>query len=849
MALPSLLLTGVQQIIMNNKKNYSSVSTLLFFITVANAANANNNDIEFETRALDIRDKQSISLSDFSRPDYIPAGNYLLSLKLNNRTIGTREFQLLELGGNSKVCFTQELLQIFDLKKSFLQEVMQHTAPGDNSCIIIQDYDGTTVRIDRRKSELLLTIPQASLNYNDPNWTPPAQWDEGIPGILLDYNASGNVYHNNQGSGNLSLSGYGTAGVNIGAWRLRSNHQAFLYRSRQGERQSRFNTPAAYLTRSLNNMGAHLTMGRHYFSSDVFDSIDYSGISMASDDRMLPPALRGYAPVIEGIANSNAKVTITRGDNNVIYERMVPPGNFVINDLSDTASGELKVTIREENGEERTSTIQTANVPFLTRSGHVRYKIMMGKTNEYGSFNPYLATAEGSIGILSGASLFGGFILTDKNYYAINSGVGYDMDALGALSFDVTHTNAQLNNSQRRGQSYRINYSKMFDSIDSQITFAGYRFSEENFLTLSDFITMKTSPDYVSTSKESYNIVASKNFSELGFSLNAIYTKQTYWQDVSDSNTYGLSISKSFDIAGIKNVSTYLSVNRTEYKKSFYAQNQKNNDSIYLSFNIPLGSRRYLNTAMRTNNGKLSPSTSYTNNVDPNNSWSLGANTSGSLRESKINGNASQKWDKVATTLNTSISNSDYYLGGSIKSGFTATSHGIVMHRDGYAGNSRLMIDTNGIPDVYVGNGNRSEPTNAQGLAIINDIPEYYRTDYSIDANRLPDDVDSSSSNIQAVLTKGAIGYKKLNVYRGIKAFIRLLDSQGQPIPFGTTVEDATEQRGVGMVGENGEVYISGVNKNSTLKAMNVHGRTCSFSLQDKTVSLSPISSLVCENQ
>jgi outer membrane usher protein PapC len=834
---------------MNNKKNYSSVSTLLLLITITNAANAQNSDVEFETRALDIQDKQSISLSNFSRPGYIPAGNYLLSLKLNNHTIGSREFQVLELEGNSKVCFTQDLLQKFDLKKDSLQRMMTHTAPGNSSCIIIQDYDGSTVRIDRKKSELLLTIPQASLNYSDPNWTPPSQWDEGIPGILLDYTASGNVYQNNQGSSYLSLSGYGTAGANIGAWRIRSNHQAYFYKGRQGEKITRLNTTAAYLTRSLNNAGAHLTLGRHYLSSDVFDAIDYTGVAIASDDRMLPPALRGYAPVIEGIANSNAKIIITRGDNNVIYERMVPPGNFIINDLADTASGELKVTIREENGEERISTIQTANVPFLTRSGHVRYKLMMGQTNENGGFNPHLVTGEASIGILSGASLFGGLILTDKNYYALNSGVGYDMSTIGALSFDITHTDAQLNRSHPRGQSYRINYSKMFDSIDSQITFAGYRFSEENFLTLNDFVAMKISPDFTSTSKESYNIVASKSFSELGFSLNAIYTKQTYWQDVSDSNTYGLSLSKSLDIAGIKNISTYLSINRTEYKKSFYAQNQKNNDSVYLSFNIPLGSRSYLNTAMRTNNGKFSPSTSYTNNVDPDNVWSVGASTYDSLREGKINGNASQQWERVATTVNASMSDSDYYLGGSIKSGFTATSHGAVMHRDGYSGNSRLIVDTNGIPGVYIGNGNRSEPTNAQGLAIINDIPEYYRTDYSIDANRLPDDVDSSAPSIQTVLTKGAIGYKKLNVYRGIKAFIRLTDAQGRPLPFGTIVEDAIEQRGVGMVGENGEVYIAGVNKDSTLKALSADGRICSFNLQGKTVSLSSIASLACENK
>ncbi|HHQ6581463.1 fimbria/pilus outer membrane usher protein [Serratia fonticola] len=835
---------------MNNKKNYSPASTLLFFIIVAHSAHAKNSDIEFETRALDILDKQSISLSNFSRPDYIPAGNYLLSLKLNNKTLGTLQFQVVDIEGDSKVCFTPELLQKFDLKSSALQEMLQHHALGDSACIIVQDYAGSTVIIDRKKSELLLTIPQAALKYNDPNWTPPTQWDEGIPGILLDYNASGNVYQSKQGSNYLSLSGYGTAGVNYGSWRLRSSHQAFLYKSRQGEKQSRFSTPTAYLERSLNNAGAHLIIGRNYLSSDVFDAIDYSGVAIASDDRMLPPALRGYAPVIEGVANSNAKITISRGDNNVIYERMVPPGNFIINDLTDMTSGELKLTIREENGEERTSTIQTSSVPFLTRSGHVRYKAMLGQSSENnGGFNPYLATGEASLGILSGTSLFGGFILTDKQYYAINGGIGYDMSVLGALSFDVTHTDAQLTDSRPRGQSYRFNYSKMFDSIDSQITFAGYRFSEENFLTLNDFITLKTSPDYVSTSKESYNIVASKTFSDLGFSLNAIYTKQTYWQDVSDSNTYGLSVSKSFDFAGLKNINTYLSVNRTEYKKSFYSQSQKNNNSIYLSFNIPLGAKSYMNTAMRTNNGKLSPSLSYTNNIDPNNIWSVGTSANDGLRQGKINANSSQKMAKVATTLNASMSDNDYYLGGSIKSGFTTTAHGTVMHRDGYSGNSRLLLDTKGIAGVYVGNGDRSEPTNAQGLTIINDVPEYYRTDYSVDASRLPDDVDGSIANIQMVLTKGAIGYRRLNVYRGIKAFIRLTDPQGQPIPFGTTVEDAAEKRSVGMVGENGEVYISGVSNDSTLKAMDAAGRQCFFSLKGQNVSLSFTSSTVCKTQ
>ncbi|MCL1028988.1 fimbria/pilus outer membrane usher protein [Serratia silvae] len=835
---------------MTNNKNHSFVSILLFFVIVADSAHAKNSDIQFETRALDLDNKDNINLSNFSRSDYLPEGNYLLSLKLNNRTLVTEKFRVVEINGDSKVCFTPDLLRKLDIKSSALKKIIANNAFDDDSCIIAPDDEGITMSVDRRKSELLLSIPQAMLNYSDPNWIPPSQWDEGIPGILLDYTLTGSQYGQKNSSRFSSLSTYGTAGINAGAWRLRGNYQSFLYNSNKRYDQSRFRMPVVYLTRSLNNAGAHLTLGKSFLSSDVFDSINYTGISIASDDRMLPAAFRGYAPVFEGIANSNAKVTISRSDDSIIYERMVPPGNFIINDLTDTTSGELKMTIKEENGETRTTTIQTANVPFLTRSGHIRYKAMIGRANENKEgFHPGLATGELSIGTVSGASLFGGVILTDEKYYALNSGVGYDMNTFGALSVDITYTDADLDTAHLKGKSYRVNYSKIFDSIDSQITFAGYRFSERSFLALNDFINMKTSPDNINTSKESYNIVASKTFSNLGFSLNAMFSKQTYWQDVSDSNTFGLSISKSFDIGDIKGINAYLSANRTEYKKNIYAQNQNKNNSLYLSFNIPLSSRRQISTSMQMNNGRFSPSTFYTNNSNPNHSWSVGANSSNSLNQSKFNGNMAYSTDKISTTVNTSIGNNDYYVGGSLKSSITATSHGVVLHQGGYSGNTRLLVDANGIAGVYVGNGYAPSPTNAQGLAVISNVPEYYRTDYSVDPQRLPDNIDNTSSNIQTVLTKNAIGYKKLNIYRGIKAFIHLTDTQGEVIPFGTAVEDVDEKREVGMVGENGDVYISGVNINSTLNSVDKNGHKCHFSLKDKEVSLAFSSPIVCQSK
>lgn len=92
---------------------------------------------------------------------------------------------------------------------------------------------------------------------------------------------------------------------------------------------------------------------------------------------MLPPNLRGYAPDISGVAHTAAKVTVSQVGR-VIYETQVPAGPFRIQDLADFSSGTLHVRIEEVNGQVQEYDISTASMPFLTRPGQVRYKIMMG---------------------------------------------------------------------------------------------------------------------------------------------------------------------------------------------------------------------------------------------------------------------------------------------------------------------------------------------------------------------------------------------------------------------------------------------------------------------------------------
>ncbi|XNM60391.1 fimbria/pilus outer membrane usher protein [Escherichia coli] len=67
-----------------------------------------------------------------------------------------------------------------------------------------------------------------------------------------------------------------------------------------------------YAWRALPSLKAKLALGEDYLNSDIFDGFNYVGGSVSTDDQMLPPNLRGYAPDISGVAHTTAKVTVSQ---------------------------------------------------------------------------------------------------------------------------------------------------------------------------------------------------------------------------------------------------------------------------------------------------------------------------------------------------------------------------------------------------------------------------------------------------------------------------------------------------------------------------------------------------------
>ncbi|EOV8198857.1 fimbria/pilus outer membrane usher protein, partial [Shigella sonnei] len=135
-----------------------------------------------------------------------------------------------------------------------------------------------------------------------------------------------------------------------GAWRLRASGN-YNWMTDSG---SNYDFKNRYIQRDIASLRSQLILGESYTTGETFDSVSIRGIRLYSDSRMLPPTLASFAPIIHGVANTNAKVTITQGGYK-IYETTVPPGAFVIDDLSPSGYGsDLIVTVEESDGSKRT---------------------------------------------------------------------------------------------------------------------------------------------------------------------------------------------------------------------------------------------------------------------------------------------------------------------------------------------------------------------------------------------------------------------------------------------------------------------------------------------------------------
>lgn len=780
-------------------------------VLLGSAGAAQAKEIRFNTDILDLKDRDNIDLSVFSRKGFILPGTYELAVGVNAMTLPARPVIFVAPEDDpkgSEACLTPELVELIGLTAQAQKKL---TWWNQDQCLDITSLEGMEVNSDLGAGTLSMSVPQAYIEYSSPNWDPPSRWEEGVAGVLLDYNANVNSQWNDRAhTHDTTLSGNGVLGANLGAWRLRANWQA-RHRSGDGVGGDTFDWTQFNAYRAITPLRAKLTVGEDYLYSDIFDSFRYVGASLVSDDNMLPPNLRGYAPEVSGVARTNAKVVISH-QGRVVKEVLVPAGLFRIQDLDSAVAGKLDVRVEEADGNVQTFQVDTASIPYLTRPGQLRYKLMGGRPMDWDHNvnGPLFAGGEFSWGVTNGWSLYGGALVGD-NYNALSAGIGRDLLAFGALSADVTQSSADLPETGRlSGRSYRLSYSKRFDETNSQVTFAGYRFSDDSFLSMSDYVSALESPggQVPSRGKELYTVTFNQQFPERRTSVYLNFNHQTYWNQRS-SDRYNLSLAHYFDIGEYRNVSLSMTAYRSNDSRNEWDQ------GMYVSLTMPWGKGGYVGYNGSFSDGSHSNSASYSQNVNDADYYRVSAGESDGRAD--LSGYYSHRGTLAQVDGSATYRDGDYRsVGVSVMGGATVTPQGGALHRIGTLGGTRMLVDTDGVADVPVGGYGSTVASNRFGKAVVSDVNSYYRNSVQIDVNKLPDNAQATASVVQGTLTEGAIGYRHFNVISGAKAIAAIRLPDGSIPPFGAIVLNAREQE-VGMVTDAGEAYLTGLNPGDVL--------------------------------
>ncbi|MDM8807237.1 outer membrane usher protein, partial [Escherichia coli] len=597
-----------------------------------------DDSIQFDPRFLELKGDTKIDLGKFSKKGYVDAGKYNLRVFINKQSLSDEYDINWYVSENDPTktyaCLTPELVAALGLKEGIAKS-LQWT--HNDECLKPGQLDGMEVENDLSQSALLLTVPQAYLEYTSSDWDPPSRWDDGISGLIADYSLNAQTRHQEQGGEDShDISGNGTVGANLGAWRFRADWQSDYQhtRSNDDEDDSSNSTTSKnwdwsryYAWRALPSLKAKLSLGEDYLNSDIFDGFNYIGSSVSTDDQMLPPNLRGYAPDVSGVAHSSAKVTISQMGR-VLYETQVPAGPFRIQDIGDSVSGTLHVRVEEQNGQVQEYDVTTASMPFLTRQGQVRYKVMMGRPEDWNhkTEGGFFSGGEASWGVADGWSLYGG-ALADEHYQSAAMGVGRDLAQFGALAFDVTHSHVNLDHDSAYGKgkldgnSFRVSYAKDFDELNSRVTFAGYRFSEKNFMTMSEYLDASQS-DMARTGndKEMYTITYNQNFAAAGVSVYLNYSHRTYW-DRPEQTNYNLMFSHYFNMGSIRNMSISVTGYRYEY-------DDNTDKGMYLSMSIPWSDSSTVTYNGSYGSGSDSSQVGYFNRIDDATHYQINVGTS-----------------------------------------------------------------------------------------------------------------------------------------------------------------------------------------------------------------------------
>ena len=770
----------------------------------------------------------SADLSVFETGSGQLPGTYRVDIYLNNELQDTRdvEFHTQKMADGSTVlapCLTLAQLEDMGIRTPLFPELGNAQTPCANLDAIPQG----TAEFRFSAQQLLLSVPQAAITQKARGNVPETQWDDGITAALLNYNLSGADNSARSHTGTNSSTQYANLrpGLNIGPWRLR-NYTTWEH---DGSGKDKWDTVYTYATRSIISLKSQMTIGDSSSPADIFDSVPFRGVQLASDDDMLPESMKGYAPVVRGIARTNAQV-IVRQNGYVIYQSYVSPGAFEIADMFPTGgSGDLYVTIKEADGSEQLLVVPFASLPVLQREGRLKYSLTGGQYRAYDNNVDATPFGQGTAiyGLPHGLTAYGGSQFS-SHYQSVTLGMGKNLGDFGAFSSDLTHAwSAMENQPHVSGQSLRVRYSKNIVQTGTNFAIAGYRYSTDGYYNLQE--VMDTWRDQnaelpAGRRRNRSEMTMSQNLWQGAGSFSLSWISENYWNSGRSMRSVGVGYNNSW--RGISYGLNY-SYNENASSNSHDGTNGKrvyDRDQI-IGFNISVPLSLF--------DAPVYATYSYNTSEQGNTTHTVGLNGS-ALAANNLNWNVQEGYGSQGTG-NSGNMNADYRgTYGEMTAGYAYDQNsrrlnyglqgGILTHENGITlgqpmGETLALVQASGASGVSISN-QPGVKTDWRGYAIVPYSSPYRKNLVQLDTETLPDDVELPQTTQTVIPTRGAVVRARFAASVGLRMMMTLQRQNGSPVPFGATVSDTAQKTAQGfIVGDAGQVYLTGMAESGSLLA------------------------------
>lgn len=582
-------------------------------------------------------------------------------------------------------------------------------------------------------------------------------FDNGINSIIFNHDTK--IEHDLKSS-LINLAIDFSLGINIDSWRFR---QKTNYDSKYTNNKTLLSDSLFSLSRDIQTISNKLLIGDGYIPSNIIDGFSFRGVILRTNEKMKPNTLKSLAPEIRGIANNNSEIKIYQYGE-LIYSKQVPPGNFIINDVTPLeSSGELEMKVRDADGSEDVRIIPYNSNSNIIKKNIINYVISVGKyrndMNLEESNSKYILGTF-SYGLSKHISLYTG-VNYAQNYSSVAIGLGSLLGDFGSLSADLNISNGKFKFQNTCGEYLKLQYGKTWSESQTDIYIIGKHQISGQYLSFSDYIERKLE----------YKTIEDKD------DLEYLFFEQKPYFSIEGRINKNINDTSSL----------YLSANHERYNKSYY-----NNTSISVgysgeyndvSFNIYGEVERNkiygndkkisINLAMPLNTNTSSIQLGYSKEISKNDIDIQKISLNGDINDD-VYYNLSSKTNKLVGNENMDASLNYQSNYGSINIGYSSDekyrvfsgdfSSSAIIYDDNiifgnYFYDSAAIISVPGQKNIEF-DSHYGIKTNNDGYVILTDLNVYRENKISIDYSSLPDDVYIETDEISLFPTDGSIIFR-----------------------------------------------------------------------------------------